>query len=90
MEADEAPAAALAREIQEELGLEIVVGADIGIFSTVLGQLQIDLHCFHCRTESREVRLAVHSEVRWLTAEHLSDLDWALPDLPVVRLLTKT
>ena len=76
---------ALAREIEEELGIIVSVGPSLGLFSTVLAALQIDLECFHCQALTDRLVLSAHSEARWFEQEDLKQLDWARPDLPVIE-----
>lgn len=87
LEAGETPREALIREINEELGLNITVGGEIGTFITLLDSLRIRLQCFDCSTQTANVTLNAHSEVRWLKLEQLRRLDWALPDIPVIERL---
>ena len=87
LEAGETPRQALIREIHEELALNISVGDEIGTFSTLLGTLRIHLQCFDCSTQTVDVALNAHSEVRWLKLEQLRHLDWARPDIPVIECL---
>lgn len=87
VEVGESPRAALQREILEELGTLVAVEDEIGTFITELSGLRIRLQCFHCRAEGVSVTLADHSEVAWRTLEDLADLDWALPDVPVLAAL---
>jgi 8-oxo-dGTP diphosphatase len=90
VEAGETPQQALVRELDEELGMSVVVNEEIGVFSTRMGQLNIHLRCYYCSTSSRHSRLKAHSEVQWRAPSSLSELDWALPDLPIVHVLSTT
>jgi len=87
VEAGEVPQQALAREIHEELGIEIRVRREIGTFSTVIGDRQIHLQCFHYIAETTLVNLVAHSEVVWCPPSRLRDFDWALPDIPVLDVI---
>jgi 8-oxo-dGTP diphosphatase len=87
VEAGEVPQQALAREIREELGMEILVRQEIGTFSTVIGDRRINLQCFHCVAETALVNLVAHSEVAWCLPSRLRDFDWALPDIPVLEVI---
>ena len=87
VEAGEEPEAALRREILEELGLDVLVDDEIGLFTTDVGGVRIRLHCFHCRADGESVSLTAHSEVSWRAPGDLGDLDWALPDMPVLEAL---
>lgn len=71
----------------EELGLVIEVGDELGQFTTDLEPYRIHLHCFWCEVLDGDMVLNDHEEVRWCTVEELNELDWALPDVPAVRLI---
>jgi 8-oxo-dGTP diphosphatase len=85
---DESPEAALAREIVEELGVPVEVGALLHRASTAVGGVVIDLSCFEARpTGELPVVSTDHDELRWLSREELAALDWAEPDIPAVEFL---
>jgi 8-oxo-dGTP diphosphatase len=90
VEPDESPEAALSREIVEELGVRIQVGALLDRTVTVRGDGRaIELACYYCRfvgpvpTKSTD-----HDELRWVAPARLAELEWAEADRPAVALLT--
>jgi 8-oxo-dGTP diphosphatase len=88
VEAGEDPASALEREISEELGVNLVVGALLDRTLTQVGDLGIDLLCFAVTSFSPMPAASTdHDELRWVTAREADELNWAEPDLPMVRLL---
>lgn len=87
VEPNEAPRDALAREMREELALEVTVLDEIGTFATVQGTVVIQLQCFWCSAGCSDVSLNEHVEARWLRLDQLGELDWAEPDVPVVNAL---
>ena len=89
VEAGESPDAALAREIGEELGVRIRVGALLDRTVTVRRDGRaIDLACYDCRLDgATPVASTDHDELRWVDPAELAELQWAEADLPVVRML---
>jgi 8-oxo-dGTP diphosphatase len=84
----ESPEAALAREIEEELGVAVEIGPLLHRASTAVGSLVIDLSCFHARPIGELPSSSTdHDELRWLPPEELRALDWAEPDIPAVEFL---
>ncbi|MEY4961938.1 MAG: hypothetical protein RLZZ249_635 [Actinomycetota bacterium] len=74
--------AALIREIQEELGVQISVVRQFDRSTTG----EIELVCFVCDLVDQEPATSTdHSELRWVKEQDLSKLDWAEPDLPALK-----
>ena len=73
---------ALARELQEELGVEIAIhgrlGGDLPIGETAV------LRVYSARITSGEPTLVDHDEHRWLAAHELDDVPWIPVDLPLI------
>lgn len=75
-------AAALVREIREELGSEIRVIRQFD--RTTTGD--IELVTFACELVGAKPTASTdHSEIRWVAEQDLSKLDWAEPDLPALK-----
>ncbi len=62
----------LAREIREELGAEIEVGAPVGVYQHAFTHFRITLHAFHCRVTGGEPRPLEASELRWVPPADLA------------------
>lgn len=80
---------ALKRELREEMDFDTVVN-DEDYFMTVehnYPDFDIRMHCFMCKTESRDFVMREHCDYRWLRRNGLLTLDWAAADLPVVEKL---
>ena len=80
--------AALAREIEEELGVDIEVGELVDDSVTVVGETEIRLACYLVSTASQWPTLSSdHDAIEWLSARTIGDVQWAAPDLPAVAKL---
>ncbi len=87
IEPGESPEHALARELAEELGVVVEVGALIGVGVGSAGERSIELSVYWARLSRGEPRAREHQAVRWLQAEQLADLAWAEADRPIVPLV---
>lgn len=89
VEEGEDPRQALGREIREELGARLLIGDLLLRCTTRVDNVMVDLACYSAHFNGRESRQSTdHDEIRWLFRSELHELDWALPDLPAVQLLT--
>jgi 8-oxo-dGTP diphosphatase len=84
VEAGEDPAACLAREIREEMNLDIAVGELVGIIEHHYDFAHIRLIVFRARILSGEMRLTDHDEAGWFTPAEMRAMDLAPADVPVV------
>ena len=87
IEVHETPQQALQREIEEELRCEITVGHELCTTRYAYDFGTIELTTFLCHLTEGEPHLTEHREVRWLSPDHLHELDWAPADREAVRLL---
>ncbi len=89
LEDDESPAAALHRELHEELDLEVTVGE---IFAVIHHRydwgavLLLAYHCEPAHTRIRNLQVAAH---RWLYPAELSTLPFLPADLPLIARLQR-
>ncbi|WP_158863108.1 (deoxy)nucleoside triphosphate pyrophosphohydrolase [Leifsonia sp. AG29] len=87
VEARESDEQALAREIREELGIEIAVGSLLD--RSVTGR--IELACYRASLAGvRPSRSTDHDDLRWVAPAELGELDWADPDRPAVEALLRS
>lgn len=80
---------ALARELQEEMDINISIAPD-QFFMSVEYQypdFSITLHSYICPVNSRNFIRKEHYSHVWLTPEKLDSLEWAPADLPIVKKL---
>ncbi len=87
VESGEAPAAALIREIREELGCDIVVTAGLPEFDFDYGTVVIRMFPYVCHLESGSAgpRAHEHTALAWVTLSDLAGYDLAPADWPVVQ-----
>lgn len=89
VEPGETPSVALVREIREELGCAIVVGAALPSCVHAYPAITIELLPFRCRLAAgtSEPHPHEHVAIRWVRLAELRTLDLAAADLPVVAAL---
>lgn len=85
VEDGEDPRAALARELSEELGIVVKVGARFdGVVEWTDGVVRIRLSGFLCEIVEGKAEPLEHEEIRWCGRDELPGLDWAKADLPIL------
>ena len=84
MEPGESPAAAIEREIAEELGVHIKAGQVLHIVEWDYPTFHLRMHCLICTWESGELQLREHTAARWLSVDTLRSLDWLPADVDVL------
>lgn len=75
---------ALAREIEEELGLRVEVGEVLGEAEHAYPELTVLLVALACRITGGELVLRDHDAVRWLGPDELDQVEWAEGDVPLL------
>ena len=89
VEPGESSAGALAREIREELGVEIEVGEYICTAEYDYPKFHLKMECWMCRILSGQIELREHMGARWLDSDSLGDVEWLPADIEVVECLRK-
>jgi 8-oxo-dGTP diphosphatase len=85
VEAGETDEDAAARELSEELGLRVEIGASLGLEEPIGERYVLRVYAAEL-TEGTPV-LHEHAETRWVGAAELDDLDWLAPDRPFLPVL---
>lgn len=89
LEAGETEAQALAREIKEELTLEIEVGDWVTTAEYAYEFATIQLAVYKAKILSGSLTLLEHQASRWVQPQDLMSLEWAPVDIPAAQLLAK-
>jgi A/G-specific adenine glycosylase len=79
--------ACLFREIEEELGAQVAVGADLGVYRHAYTHFKVILHAFECHLSSGEPRALHASEIRWVLPEQFGDFPMGKIDRQIARKL---
>ena len=74
IEAGETPQEALKREIMEELDTKVKIG-------NLIDTIEYDYPNFHL---SGELKLKEHENAKWLTKEHLDEVEWLPADVILI------
>jgi 8-oxo-dGTP diphosphatase len=85
IEPGESAKEALLRELQEELLCSAEIGEHIETTEHEYDFGIVILTTYYCLLKTDEPRLTEHSEIRWVHASELDQLDWAPADIPAVR-----
>jgi 8-oxo-dGTP diphosphatase len=86
----ESPEECLKRELAEELGIEVTIGASMPISTYYYPKFSVTLYPFICKIVSGEIVLHEHAAMSWLSPEELHGLDWAEADGPVIKEYQRT
>ena len=88
IEPGERPEAALQREIQEELGIDITINRLLCTTDYDYPLFHLTMHSYLCKIKSGEIELREHKSARWLTAETLDSVEWLPADKEIVAPLS--
>ena len=84
IETGECAESALKREIQEELGVDIVIENLLCTTEYDYPSFHLTMHCYLCSVKSGEIELREHKSARWLTAETLDSVEWLPADKYII------
>lgn len=88
VEQNETPEQAIAREIYEELNLDVGVKKHLITVTHEYPHFKIELITFLCETTTtNKLIIQEHKNIEWLSSSELLSLDWAAADLPIVNYL---
>lgn len=79
------PGEALARELVEELQCTAEIGEHVETTVYEYEKIIVSLATYYCTLREGTPRLIEHSEIRWVPAAGLRDLNWAPAGIPAVE-----
>jgi 8-oxo-dGTP diphosphatase len=79
----------MARELEEELGIQATVGPEIFTITHDYPDRRVELHFLECQTPDHPSPL-LGQEMRWVTREELEDLDFPPADAQLIQILRRT
>lgn len=87
IEEGETPQEALKREIMEELDTEISVGELIDTVEYDYSTFHLSMDCFWCEIVKGDLVLKEHEDARWLTKEHIDNVEWLPADVTLINII---
>lgn len=85
----ESPEEGLARELREELGVEVRVGKILEVVYHRYPEKEVLLSFYSCELVDGEPRALDVKEVAWVKTSDLPQLDWVPADIPFVERLAE-
>ena len=89
MEPGETPEQAIARELKEELAVDVNVGEFLCTVDYDYPAFHLTMHCFYCSVIGGELTLLEHEAAKWLKTTELHSVNWLPADVEVVKALEK-
>ena len=77
----------LVRELKEELDIETEVESYFASSRFFCSGIEIELIAYKVKYVSGEIKPLDHEEIQWVCPEELSEYDFTLPDVPIVKKL---
>lgn len=87
IEPGESPEVCLARELREELGIEVWVGTHVATHTHQYDHAVIELLAYEVEYQGGEFRPVDHDALEWVRPERLLDRDLAPADIPIARVI---
>lgn len=84
IEAGEMPESAIAREMKEELDVEVDIVELLDTVEFDYPQFHLSMDCFICKIRSGKLVLKEHKAAKWLTKETLKSVEWLPADQELI------
>lgn len=85
MEPGETAEQALARELKEELTVDVNVGKKICTVDCDYPKFHLTMHCFYASVVGGKLTLLEHEAARWLHVAELHSVNWLPADVDAVK-----
>jgi mutator protein MutT len=89
VEPGESIEACVAREVQEELGIQIVVGESLMTIVHDYTEFKVTLHVHHCQHRSGEPQTIECDEIRWVIPAELSQFNFPEANGVIIQALQR-
>ena len=89
IEAGETPEEALAREIREELDIEINMGEFIDTIEYDYPNFHLSMDCFWCSIKDGKLTLKEHEAAKWLNLQTIDSVEWLPADITLIDKIKK-
>lgn len=80
---------ALARELKEELSIDVSVGDYLCSVNHDYPNFHLLMHCFFCKIIGGKPTLLEHESAKWLGFQDFRSVEWLPADLSVIDILEK-
>jgi 8-oxo-dGTP diphosphatase len=87
IERGESPESCLRRELREEIGIEITEPVRFQVIPHDYPDKKIELHFFFCTIESGQAQALECDEIRWVTPQEMSGLEFPPADRSLIEAL---
>lgn len=89
IEVGETKEEALKRELREEMEMDVeITGHFLDVYHEY-SDFSMNMYSFRCKAKSKEFKMNVHNDFKWLEVGELMTLDWAPADIPIVEKIVK-
>mgnify|MGYP001954285342 CR=1 FL=1 len=85
IEINERPQACLARELKEELNIDVSVGKLCTEVVHDYGNININLIAYYCTILDGEIQISVHDKYKWVNINDLLKYDLLPADIPIAK-----
>lgn len=76
---------ALARELKEELDIDVSVGNHVITVEYDYPTFHLTMHCFYCEIVHGEIKLLEHEDAKWMQPSEMHTLKWLPADDAIIE-----